>query len=286
MDKKELALSTDQRNFTMVYNDFLDSKVLDAKEKIIFILLKRYLLASNETGVVFPKIETLMDQTNMSNKTVVNILKNLRKKGVLKVKRQGQGKSNLYTLYDYKEMWECRSTEEVAAAIDNKEVENAIKLLQKKGLIPDTDQSTDIRPIENFNLSKANCSTKNENCQEMCKVKHFTEQEIKSKYDYDLLLELLPDSKDTADIVIELLAEVLNSNAKTIRINKENMDASLVKGRFSKLNLFNLKYVIDIFESNTEKIKNTRSYMLTLLYNSYVDMTLSIKNQVNHDFNK
>ena len=45
----DLKLKTEQRNFTIVYDDFLESDILDKNEKLVFIALKRY---TNKTSLI------------------------------------------------------------------------------------------------------------------------------------------------------------------------------------------------------------------------------------------
>ncbi len=106
MTRRKLQSVTDQRKFTLVYNDFLESDRLNAREKIVFIILKKY---ADSEGKCFPSLKTLCKMSGMSKPTIVSILKELEKKEVLTIQKRSseeKGKeSNIYTLYDIADMW-------------------------------------------------------------------------------------------------------------------------------------------------------------------------------------
>lgn len=106
--KDKFELKTDQRKFTIVYNDFLESGVLNAHEKMIFITLKKF--ANQETMQSFPSLNTIHKITRISVSTIQRSLKHMEELGIIKIEHKiGEDKSkqnNIYTLYDFKEMWE------------------------------------------------------------------------------------------------------------------------------------------------------------------------------------
>lgn len=106
MDDK-IKLITDQRKFTMVYNDFLESDVLDYYEKLIFITLKRF--ANQETMQSFPSLQTIHKMTGISISKIQRSLKHMNEIGVIDIEHKvGENKSkqnNIYTLYDLRETW-------------------------------------------------------------------------------------------------------------------------------------------------------------------------------------
>ena len=108
VDNKKIVVAefSDRELFTPVYHSFLHSKRLNGKEKLLYIILKSFLSVSKREGKVFPAIETICDMVDMSKPTVIGILKSLEKKGVLNIEQRGLNKSNIYTLYDYKALWE------------------------------------------------------------------------------------------------------------------------------------------------------------------------------------
>ena len=45
-----------------------------------------------------------------------------------------------------------------------------------------------------------------------------------------------------------------------------------------------MEHVLDRMKENTTKIKNMRSYLLTVLYNAKDEMQMSVDSQVNYDW--
>ena len=126
--------ATDQRSFTIVYNDFLESSVLDAYEKLVFIAIKKF--ADNNTMMAFPSLKTICSITKLSLSKVSRCIKNMIDKGVLtKENRKDDIKgnqSNLYTLYDYAEIWN-KTNNSLKDIKEDLEIKKIIDLLCSKG---------------------------------------------------------------------------------------------------------------------------------------------------------
>ncbi|OYO40117.1 hypothetical protein CG709_21540 [Lachnotalea glycerini] len=80
-----------------------------------------------------------------------------------------------------------------------------------------------------------------------------------------------------------MILEILNSNAKTIRINKEDKPIEVVKSRLLKLNYSHIQYVQSEISNQTEIIKNKSAYLINSLYNSYTKMDIHFTNLVRHN---
>lgn len=124
---------SDRELFTPIYHSFLRSKKLNGKEKLLYIVLKSFLDIGKREGKVFPTIETICDMVTMSKPTVINILKSLKKKGVLEIEQRGLNKPNVYTLYDYKALWENNKSEEDSELEKQRKEQEAIAFLKSRG---------------------------------------------------------------------------------------------------------------------------------------------------------
>jgi predicted transcriptional regulator len=279
-------VSSDQRKFTMVYHDFLDSDILDGKEKIIYILLKRYLDLGSDKGQVFPKIQTLMKQSGMSKGTVTNIIKNLKNKGILQVKRRGLNKSNIYTLFDYADIWKCKSKDEITQVIEDKDIQKAAELLQKNGFeiikrepITETDQSTEISP-RNYQYYSNDNTISVDKSQD-----RYSLEWIKDHFEYNILINDYSDRVIEWDYVIEIIYDICNSSRRTIKVSSEDKTINIVISRLLKLNYTNIIYAVDQVKKQTNKIHNPRAYMISALYNS-IDAEIATINQVSVDMSE
>ena len=72
MARKKIKSATDQRKFTLVYNDFLESDVLNYYEKMVFIALKKF--ANNDTMRAFPSLKTIHMTVVLLNQSCKSLL--------------------------------------------------------------------------------------------------------------------------------------------------------------------------------------------------------------------
>ena len=106
---------------------------------------------------------------------------------------------------------------------------------------------------------------------------------IKENIDYDILLLDRKMSQEILEEILELMVDVVCSNAMYIRVVKEDKPAEVVKSQFLKLNSEHIRFVMDCLEENTTKVKNMRQYMISTLYNAPLTMGNYYRSLVNHD---
>lgn len=287
-----------ERLYVKIYHDFLDADVISGKEKLVFVLLKRYLnFANDENGIAgeaYPTLDTISKQAGMSKKTIAGIIKKLEKKGIIKTTQQGLNKPNIYTLRDFSEIWQSKTETELKEAtesFDNKMEEiTMIQKLRSKGYTVtkekeldklSADQSKDNEPSSSNNqLNIINTTTKSDARQGK---ERYTMEEIKLLYDYEIMVTDHKFQIQEIDAVMEILHTVLNTTKDTIRVGGEYKPAMIVIAKLMKLYYEEIMYAIDKYTGQTERIKNPTAYMLTLLYNAREQMRLDITNQVQHD---
>ena len=97
---------------------------------------------------------------------------------------------------------------------------------------------------------------------------------LKSRYPYD---------SDMVDGILELMLDILCSRRKMIRIAGDDKPANVVKGRFMKLNMGHIEYVMDCIRENTTKVRSIKQYLLAALYNAPATMDGYYRAEVNHD---
>lgn len=107
---------------------------------------------------------------------------------------------------------------------------------------------------------------------------------IKDNIGYDVLLNEIEQSQ--LDEIVSIMIEVCCSNAKTIRVGKENKHSEVVRSQFLKLNSFHIRYVINRMQETPTKIKNVKSYIVTCLYNAPITMENYYTALVNADMHE
>lgn len=291
MAQKKIKSATDQRKFIIIYHDFLESNLLTSHEKMVFIALKKFADSNNQC---FPSLKKLANITQISKRKIQDILKSLEQKYIIGIESRsrtdGGDTSNLYTLYDFKELWNAGSSEEVAAVIDGIKEKHMIETLTAKGYCITKEKETTSAPTKvtdvdsNKNSSDINKdNTKESKSQEL---ERYTMMDIKVLYEYDSLIIQYPAKQTDIDIIFDILYDTLNSTKQTIRISGENKPSMIVIGKLMKLQPDDLIYSIDKYHEQTNRIKNVKGYLLTMLYNSREQQHLDVMNlgHYNGDF--
>lgn len=292
MARRKIKSATDQRKFTIVYNDFLESDLLDKHEKLIYIAIKRF--ADNDTLKAFPSLKTLHKITGISIRWIKKSIEHMEQLGVISVEHREDDEkghqSNLYTLYDYAEIWNVGSSEnDVAAVADEISEAKLVAELKARGYTvikekePDKTEPTKVTVEPSTKLNQfdiVNTTINSEKCQEL---ERYTIEQIRQIFDYDILVNDKPLLQRDIDSVFSILHTALNTTKETIRVSGEDKPTMIVIGKLMKLDYSEIMYCIEKYSEQTERIKNPTAYMLTLLYNAKEQMNLDISNQVQHD---
>ena len=292
MARRKIKSATDQRKFTIVYNDFLESDLLDKHEKLIYIAIKRF--ADNDTLKAFPSLKTLHKITGISIRWIKKSIEHMEQLGVISVEHREDDEkghqSNLYTLYDYAEIWNVGSSEnDVAAVADEISEAKLVAELKARGYTvikekePDKTEPTKVTVEPSTKLNQfdiVNTTINSEKCQEL---ERYTIDQIRQIFDYDILVNDKPLWQRDIDSVFSILHTALNTTKETIRVGGEDKPTMVVIGKVMKLDYSEIMYCIEKYSEQTERIKNPTAYMLTLLYNAKEQMNLDISNQVQHD---
>jgi hypothetical protein len=287
--QKKLKSATDQRKFTLVYNDFLECDLLNYYEKMVFIALKKF--ADNDTMRAFPSLNTICKVTGISVSQVRRSLDHMKELGVISIEHRTDKdkghQSNIYTLYDYAGIWNVGSSEKVTEIADEVSEMKLVAELRAKGYIVTKQKGLDVEPTKaqqqalEFNqLDMVNTTT---NLQKSQDIERYTLEQILILYDYDVMISDNPYQKHDIDSVMSILHTNLNTTKPTIRIGGEDKPSMAVISKLMKLTYSGIMYAIEKFKEQTERIKNPTSYMLTLLYNAEEQRNLDIANQVQHD---
>ena len=291
MARPKIKSATDQRPFIMVYQDFLESDLLDNHyQKLVYVYLKKFADSKNQC---FPSVKTLSKLTKISVNKIKLTLAELEQKGVIskenRTRPDGGKSSNLYTLYDFKELWNAGSSEEVAAVVDEYEDKKLISLLEAKGYTiikekePDKTEPTKVTVEPSTKLNQFDIVNTTINPEKSQELERYSIEQIKEYFDYNIMVHDNPYKQKSIDMVMNILYDTLNTSKKSIRVSGEDKPAMVVQSKLMKLDMECIMYAIDKYSENTERVKNPISYMLTILYKAQEQYDLDIQNQVSHD---
>lgn len=288
MARKVFKSATDQRPFIMIYHDFLESDLLTSHEKMVFIALKKF---ADSNDRCFPSLKKIAGITGISKRKIQDTLKELEKKRVIGIESRsrtdGGDTSNLYTLYDYRELWSAGSSKEIEELINKIDERRMIEALTAKGYHVTKEKGLETEPTKAQNqalhLKQYNIINTTTNSGESQDLERYTIDQIKQLFDYDIMIQDNSYRRRDIDSVMNILYTAMNTTKTTIRIAGEDKPTMVVVGKLMKLCNESIMYAIEKYQEQTERIKNPASYMLTILYNAPEQFNLDIQNQVSHD---
>lgn len=106
---------------------------------------------------------------------------------------------------------------------------------------------------------------------------------IRENICYDDFVREHPYDAGQLDEMVELMVEAVCSKKKNIRVAGNDFPQAVVKSRLLKLDSEHIRFVFDCLRENTTRVRNTKQYLLTVLYNAPVTIESHYAAQVNHD---
>lgn len=103
---------------------------------------------------------------------------------------------------------------------------------------------------------------------------------IRTNINYDPVFVNSIDQK-LVDNIIDIMAEVLCSNAKYVSIGGNDISMDIVKSVFLKVKMFHIQYVVDVLRNYDKKISNPKGFIISTLYNSVITLDAHYTNLVN-----
>ena len=79
------------------------------------------------------------------------------------------------------------------------------------------------------------------------------------------------------------MTETIVYNKNPVKIQGNLIPAEMVKNRFLNLNSEHIEYVMEKYRENFDGINNVKSYLITMLYNSYSTIKHHYQQMVLHD---
>lgn len=289
MARRKIKSATDQRKFTLIYNDFLESELLDKHEKLIYIAIKRF--ADNDTLKAFPSLKTLHKITGISIRWIKKSIEHMEQLGVISVEHREDDEkghqSNLYTLYDYAEIWKVGSSEDdVVAVADEISEAKLVAELKARGYTVIKEKELESEPTKAQNQAlklnqydMVNTTTKSNECQVM---ERYTHDEIRQIFELDYILLDYPNYKTDVSTVENILYDVMNTSKPTVRIAGEDKPTMIVIGKLMKLDKDLIIYAIEKYHEHVGDVTNPISYIRTILYNAPEQFDLEVRNRINN----
>lgn len=283
------------RPFTLVYNDIFLS-LSTAYEKAMYHALKMH---TDSKGQCFPSVKTLAEESGMGLGKANATLKDLEKKGVIKIEHQylenGGKTSNLYTICDPfitneeskkpKEKPKLKVQQDdvpefdaIANGDQRKEVSQANHADQSESTY-DTSLNNNITVLQEYDNTKDEASQVENQTEKFAAQTKYSIDELKKQYDYQGLIAEHSAHQENIDICMDIILTAVNSKKQTIRIQKEEVPREKVTDRFLQLSKEDILWVIGKFEQQPNQINYPKAYLLTLLYDAKNQRILDRQNR-------
>lgn len=276
-------------------------KNLSSDAKLLYgLLLDRMELSRinnwiNEKGeiyLIFTR-EEIQEILNISKPTCAKAFKQLTEKRLIIEKRQGLNKPNLIFIghIDYQYAYKSSSNTDNQRRSKNFTSRSKKFLLQEgKNFYPNKTDSIQTDSIQTKSLIKSSLSSKKEEKQKedqtgrdktdaAATLKAY-EQTLKENIEFENLCNTHKHDKAFIEELLSIMLDVVMSENKTITVASEKKNKELVKSIFLKLNYYNLDSVIQKYKNITTKITRKRQYIITMLYNSYLESEAGVLNDV------
>ncbi len=105
---------------------------------------------------------------------------------------------------------------------------------------------------------------------------------IKTNIEYDILIQQYAAEK--IDSFVNIMVDALCSFDDTINVNSMQVPKEVVKRKLLKLDYMHIVYVIDCPDENSTRIRNYKSYILTMLYNAPDTMNHYYQSKFNKNY--
>jgi len=139
--------------------------------------------------------------------------------------------------------------------------------------------------MSNTNMSNTNLSIYPSDIKDGLMDYSSTYEMVKENISYDALIIDHKHDTEIIDGMLNIITDVLCMDSDYMVIGKAKYPISVVKSRFSKLNMSHIEYCLTTLKNNVTKIQNIKAYLLTTLYNCIDTIGLYYQNDYMSSFN-
>lgn len=103
---------------------------------------------------------------------------------------------------------------------------------------------------------------------------------VQENIDYEGLKVSHANDMPLIDEFVRIMVDAILSKGQTVRIGGEEKPRALVKSALMKLNYFHLEHTLSQFKAYSKQIRKKKQYILSMLYNSSMELEAGIVNDV------
>lgn len=248
---------------------------ISTEGKVLYGLLLDRVSLSRDNGwideegrvyIIFT-LTSIREAMNCSEKSAIKYLSELEEFGLIERIKQGLGKPALIYVKNF---------------IDQQNLQVKACKDYRSGTVKVTGQDL-------YNLQPNNTNNNNTEYSDTYPILSGDEERmgyetyLREQLEISVLKSRYPCDSDMIEGILELMLDILCSRRKMIRIAGDDKPANVVKGRFMKLDMGHIQYVVDCVRENTTKVRSIKQYLLAALYNAPATMDGYYRAEVNHD---
>ncbi len=229
---------------------------------------------------IYFTLEDALEYLCCGHTKAVSLFGELDKNGLIERKKQGQGKPTIIYVKNFIRKPEIQTSEKRKSKVPQTGSQDFQKTAtnnteRNKTELSDTDLS--IYPArEQVESHEPTIDDRIDRIRAYRRL-------IKENIEYDITRERLSYDAEILDEILDIMVDTVCGTKPMVRISGQDFPAEVVKSRLLKLNSEHIKYVVDCLKSNTTKVRNIRSYLLTSLYNAPTTISSYYTALVNHD---
>ena len=229
---------------------------------------------------IYFTLEDALEYLCCGHTKAVSLFGELDKNGLIERKKQGQGKPTIIYVKNFIRKPEIQTSEKRKSKVPQMRSQDFQKTAtnnteRNKTELNDTDLS--IYPArEQVESHEPTIDDRIDRIRAYRRL-------IKENIEYDITRERLGYDAEILDEILDIMVDTVCGTKPMVRISGQDFPAEVVRSRLLKLNSEHIKYVVDCLKSNTTKVRNIRSYLLTSLYNAPTTISSYYTALVNHD---
>lgn len=229
---------------------------------------------------IYFTLEDALEYLCCGHTKAVSLFGELDKNGLIERKKQGQGKPTIIYVKNFIRKPEIQTSEKRKSKVPQMGSQDFQKTAtnnteRNKTELNDTDLS--IYPVrEQVESHEPTIDDRIDRIRAYRRL-------IKENIEYDITRDRLGYDAEILDEILDIMVDTVCGTKPMVRISGQDFPAEVVRSRLLKLNSEHIKYVVDCLKSNTTKVRNIRSYLLTSLYNAPTTISSYYTALVNHD---
>lgn len=247
---------------------------ISTEGKVLYGLLLDRVSLSRENGwidtegrvyIIFT-LTSIREAMSCAEKSAIKYLQELEEFGLIERIKQGQGKPALIYVKNF---------------IDQQNLQVRTSNSYSSGTVKVTAQDQQLLQPNYTNINHTDFNNTNLILSDEERMGY--EAYLSDQLDISSLKKEYPHDSEMIDGMVEMILDVLCSKRETIRIAGDEKSLNVVKGRFMKLSMDHIRYVMNCLQGNTTKIRSIKQYILAALYNAPTTIDSYYHAEVNYD---